>query len=75
MLLDPAVSRSDWYGYGWLIFNPAADITYYHDGGIPGFLSANLIRPRDQLSVTVLTNDETITVGAIADRLAKIATP
>jgi hypothetical protein len=38
------------------VYTPITARTYAHAGGIEGFSSYNLIKPRDQLSVTILTN-------------------
>jgi CubicO group peptidase (beta-lactamase class C family) len=71
--IDASTLDSGSYGYGWLITGRTDDVTYSHDGGIPGFKSANLIKPRHELSVTVLSNDQSIRVGTLAEHLAAIA--
>jgi CubicO group peptidase (beta-lactamase class C family) len=71
--IDPAAPDKVQYGYGWEVSGPGTDVTYSHDGGIDGFVSHNLIRPRDQLSITVLSNLDTVVVAYIAQNLAAIA--
>ena len=48
-------------------------MTYSHGGNIDGFAAFNLIRPRDQLSITVLSNLENADSDVIARNLATIA--
>jgi CubicO group peptidase (beta-lactamase class C family) len=71
--VDPAAPDELQAGYGWGIAYPTTDVTYTHNGGIPGFKSSNLIRPRDQLSITVLCNTDNVDAGSIAWNLATIA--
>jgi CubicO group peptidase (beta-lactamase class C family) len=71
--IDAAAPDKSRYCYGWEVTGPGTDVTYSHDGGIDGFTSYNLIRPRDQLSITVLSNLETVAVAPIAWHLAAIA--
>jgi CubicO group peptidase (beta-lactamase class C family) len=58
-----------WYGYGWYIGGTAADPTYFHDGGIAGFVAHNEIRPRQQLSITILSNVDTTDIIWIANHM------
>jgi CubicO group peptidase (beta-lactamase class C family) len=73
VLIDPAQSGSPWYGYGWVVSTPTTDVTYAHDGGIDGFTSYNLIKPRDQLSVTLLSNRDRVDLTDVAQHLATLA--
>ena len=61
------------YGYGLHFLGEAAAATYFHGGGINGFGAHNLVRPHDQLSITVLSNQRVTRVDHIADQLATIA--
>jgi CubicO group peptidase (beta-lactamase class C family) len=64
--IDASTSDLESYGYGWRITDPPDDLTYSHPGGINGFKSANLIKPRHELAVTVLSNDESIDAVPLA---------
>jgi CubicO group peptidase (beta-lactamase class C family) len=61
------------YGYGLHFMGEAAAATYSHGGSINGFGAYNLVRPSEQLSITVLSNQGVTRVDHIADRLAAIA--
>jgi CubicO group peptidase (beta-lactamase class C family) len=63
-----------WYGYGWVVYGPT-DVMYAHEGGIDGFAAFNLIEPRRQLSITILSNQHDVDVGGIALALLKITIP
>ena len=71
--IDRAAPDKRQYGYGWEVAGPSSDVTYSHGGNIDGFAAFNLIRPRDQLSITVLSNLETVEPDLIAWNLAEIA--
>jgi len=64
-----------WYCYGLGLLGENADATYSHSGGINGFSSFNLLRPHHELSVTVLSNQQTDRTDVIADKLATIVDP
>jgi CubicO group peptidase (beta-lactamase class C family) len=70
-LIDPA--RPPWRGYVGVVYTPTTDRTYVHAGGIDGFTSYNLIKPRDQLSVTILTNRGGAEWAGVAWHLAALA--
>jgi CubicO group peptidase (beta-lactamase class C family) len=72
--IDPKRIDSPWYGYGWFVYTPATDRTYLHDGLIHGFSSFNLIKPRDQLSITVLTNRHAVDWNDVTAQLVTLAT-
>ncbi|MCU1681936.1 MAG: beta-lactamase [Amycolatopsis sp.] len=79
-LLTPRVPQdagspdeSDWYAYGVRVINRSADVTYGHSGGINGYRSYNLVKPRQQLSITVLSNTESAQSQGIAEALARLA--
>jgi CubicO group peptidase (beta-lactamase class C family) len=61
------------YGYGLHFLGEGAAASYFHGGGINGFGAHNLVRPHDQLSITVLSNQRVTRVDHITDRLADIA--
>lgn len=67
--------ESPWYAYGVAVLNRRTDVTYGHSGSINGYRSYNLVRPRHQLSVTVLSNTETAQSQGIAETLAGLAGP
>jgi CubicO group peptidase (beta-lactamase class C family) len=71
--IDRAAPDKRQYGYGWDVAGPSSDVTYSHGGNIDGFAAFNLIRPRDQLSITVLSNLESADSDVIARNLATIA--
>jgi CubicO group peptidase (beta-lactamase class C family) len=71
--IDRAAPDKRQYGYGWEVAGSSSEVTYSHGGNIDGFTSYNLIRPRDQLSITVLSNLETVEPDLIAWNLAEIA--
>jgi len=71
--IDPETPDKGQYGYGWEVAGPSTDVTYSHGGNIDGFSSYNLIRPRDQLSITVLSNVDAVDLDLIARNLATIA--
>lgn len=75
VLVAPEPSEPEWAGYGMWSAGPVGNVTYVHGGAIPGFLSVNLIRPHQQLSITVLSNYEFATVDFISGQLARIAAP
>jgi CubicO group peptidase (beta-lactamase class C family) len=64
----PTVTR---YGYGWFI--EPAQHEYHHSGGLPGYLSENILLPQSQFVVIVLSNLDTSTPDDIAEHLAKLA--
>jgi CubicO group peptidase (beta-lactamase class C family) len=70
---DPAAADGLRYGYGWIVSGHTDDVIYSHGGSIDGFVSANLIRPRDQLSITVLCNTDNVDTGFIAKKVDEIA--
>jgi CubicO group peptidase (beta-lactamase class C family) len=71
--IDRGAPDKQQYGYGWEFAGPSTDMTFSHGGGIDGFTSYNLIRPRDQLSITVLSNLESAASDLLAWNLAEIA--
>jgi hypothetical protein len=46
---------------------------YHHNGGLPGYLSENILLPQSQSVVIVLSNLDTSTPDDIAKHLAKLA--
>lgn len=63
----------DYYGYGILVRDTNSNPIYHHNGMVPGFKSYNEIRPASKLSVTVLSNVETVNVDAIGLAIASLA--
>jgi CubicO group peptidase (beta-lactamase class C family) len=59
------------YGYGWFI-GPHGN-QYEHTGGIPGFVSQNVLWPHQHAILIVLSNLDTIDLGNMAQHLATIA--
>jgi CubicO group peptidase (beta-lactamase class C family) len=62
------------YGYGLQFLGEGTEATYFHSGSIKGFSSYNLVRPHEQLSITVLSNQGVTRTDNIADQLIAIAT-
>ena len=54
---------------GWFIGGTAAAPRYFHDGGLSGFVAYNEIRPRQQLSITILSNMDNTRVTYLADHM------
>jgi CubicO group peptidase (beta-lactamase class C family) len=57
------------YGYGWLVgplFNHPAD---FHGGGAGGFQALNLLFPRDQVTIIILSNQGYADTGAMETSL------
>ena len=72
--LDAALSG--WQSaYGGFILGPTANATYSHGGSMAGYAATSLVKPRDQMSVIVLSNNQGLNTAAIADRLATIGSP
>lgn len=72
--MEPDASNPEsFYGYGLVVDTHLGQPRIHHNGGISGFSSALIHYPEAALTVTVLSNLETATVGQIAADLAAIA--
>lgn len=61
--------RSIGYGYGWIIYELSDGPMWFHTGQNAGFAGINARFPGDDLSVIVLSNEETTDVRNICARL------
>lgn len=61
------------YGYGVITRGTGAAVEHFHDGGVPGFAAYDEIRPADRLSVTVLSNLQTVDVNTVGRTLVLMA--
>lgn len=61
--------RSIGYGYGWIIYELSDGPMWFHTGQNAGFAGINARFPGDDLSVIVLSNEETTDVRDICSRL------
>jgi CubicO group peptidase (beta-lactamase class C family) len=61
--------RSIGYGYGWIIYDTVDGQMWFHTGQNAGFAAINARFPEDDLTVIVLSNDETTDVREICSRL------
>lgn len=52
----PAWDKNAWYAYGWVIDTADGHKRIWHNGGTFGFLSANLLFPKDRVAIVVLQN-------------------
>jgi len=55
-----AFGKNSTYGFGWVIDTADGHKRIWHNGGTFGFLSANLVFPKDRMAVIVLQNADTI---------------
>lgn len=78
------MSKGSFYGFGWVIDTADGHTRYWHNGGTFGFLSANLIFPKDHIAIVVLQNADAIAAPqataqrifeAIVPSAAAVATP
>jgi CubicO group peptidase (beta-lactamase class C family) len=64
------------YGFGWVVDSADGHKRYWHNGGTFGFLSANLVFPKDRVAVVVLQNADTIaTPESTAQRIFEAFQP
>ncbi len=61
------------YGFGLVATTLEGHVMITHDGGIPGFASANAYFPADSLAVTVLTNSSAGNPGPLLANVARAA--
>lgn len=61
--------RSIGYGYGWIIYETVDGPMWFHTGQNAGFAGINARFPEDDLTVIVLSNEETTDVREICSRL------
>ena len=52
----PAWDKNAWYAYGWVVDSADGHKRIWHNGGTFGFLSANLLFPKDRVAIVVLQN-------------------
>jgi CubicO group peptidase (beta-lactamase class C family) len=74
-LLRPRVTavRDERYGYGVMTRGTGDGTIHFHEGGVPGFVAHNEIRPATGLSVTVLSNLDSTDARRIGETLAHLA--
>ncbi|MCO7189181.1 MULTISPECIES: serine hydrolase domain-containing protein [unclassified Pseudoalteromonas] len=60
------------YGYGFYTFELAGQPSYFHEGGVPGFLAMSVYFPEDDLFATVFSNQDTLHPGpALLDMVSQ----
>jgi CubicO group peptidase (beta-lactamase class C family) len=64
---------TDGYGYGWFTGSLSGRQVFYHTGGNAGFRTVNGWIPAESARVTILTNEETTDIGALAGQVLAIA--
>ncbi len=62
-------NKDDTYGYGWYLSSVGGATMYYHSGHNSGFNSFNAQIPNAGLSISILTNDDSVDPQAIARTL------
>ncbi|MGA8575832.1 MAG: serine hydrolase [Candidatus Cybelea sp.] len=71
-----AFGKNSTYGFGWVIDTADGHKRIWHNGGTFGFLSANLVFPKDRMAVVVLQNADTIaTPESTAQRIFEAFQP
>jgi len=70
-MFDNGTVGSTDYGYGWQIAPHGSE--YSHSGGLPGFVSLNVLLPRTQTVLIVLSNLDSTRLNDIAQYLGNIA--
>jgi CubicO group peptidase (beta-lactamase class C family) len=77
-LTGTAANREGWsftgYGYGWQIGTLAGRPAYFHTGDNSGYLAVNAWLPDEQITLTVLTNDQTTDILQATIDLLELAT-
>jgi CubicO group peptidase (beta-lactamase class C family) len=72
----PLGAASGWHSsYGGFALGPTTNPTYSHGGNYGGYAASSAVKPRDQVSVVVLSNNQGLSAYAIAERLITIASP
>lgn len=62
---------TDQYAYGWGVVDEARKI-YFHNGGINGFTAHIKRYTQDDMTVIVLSNNDSTAINAIGDVLGKM---
>lgn len=52
----PAWGKDAWYAYGWVVDSADGHKRIWHNGGTFGFLSANMLFPKDRVAIVALQN-------------------
>jgi CubicO group peptidase (beta-lactamase class C family) len=63
------------YGYGWYIGTIAGHRGIWHDGGMPGVSTLNVIFPDDGVTLVILTNNDQTSLDVISQYIAKLIFP
>jgi CubicO group peptidase (beta-lactamase class C family) len=68
MMFTPSFTFPDTsgYGYGWLIGTMAGHRVIWHDGGMPGVSTLNVIFPDDGVTLIILTNNSQTSMDVIS---------